>query len=946
MSLLIFIINTSVAMATDISGLVKYPDVDEPMIGATVRLFTEQDSVFIKGTVTNIDGRYTITDLTSGKYILTVSMIGSVDTYNNIEISSDSKEIIIPTIIPKQNSVLLQEAVVTGVASPVITKQDTIEFNAGSYHTAPNSVVEDLLKRLPGVEVGTDGSISSGGKTITKVLVNGKEFFSDDPKMATKNLPADMVDKIQVVDRKSDLARLTGIDDGEEETVINLTVKKNMQNGIFGTVTGGYGNKNRYQLGANISYFSDGNQITLIGGANNINDMKFSDRGSGRFNRIGGNEGIVDTQNGGINFNLGKTDDLRFGGNILYTHSNRKNAEKYYKQYLFSDSTAYENGISSSNNQGDNLRADFRLQWNIDQFNTIDFRPRFSYFHNTSKKTGSTSNFAGDLNCTPINKNLNKENNLGNSYDLSGELIYSHKFKQKAGRSISMQVKYSLSNTKQRGFSFSDLLFFLKEDDNEIINQYIDNHNWSNSIDGQLSWTEPLGNITNGNFLNFAYQINYKWNDADRLTYNLPDYEEEFCNELLKKLNILPDDAVLDTELSNRFRNSFSNQRLQISYKRLHALYNIEAGLMVTPSMSRSIDLLNENRNISTRWVWNVSPFMRFRYKFNKQKNLSIDYKARTNQATITQMQPVADNTDPLNIIIGNPNLKPTFTQNITARYSDFNANSQQSLTTILRASLTFNNIVSSTTFDQITGGRITTYNNVSGVWQIMGMAMINRPIATRHWRMSASAMINYNRDAGYNNGELNRSGNLLVRPEFSITYGTDFCQVELRPRYSLQYAHNSMTAQPNRIIHNYGGSFNGSVFFPFGLSLDTDLTFTGTSGYSKGYDTNQWMWNVELSYSFLKNKNLTLGFKIYDLLGEKKNISRTVTANYILDKEYDALTRYFMFNITYKFNSMKSKNIKSDDIDAFEQIQNQPIIRSSGTHKRSSENRRTPRNL
>ena len=221
---------------------------------------------------------------------------------------------------PKESSVMLDETIVSGVKSAVIVKEDTIEYNAGSYRTQPNAVVEDLLKKLPGVEVDADGKITSGGKTISKILIDGKEFFSDDPKMASKNLPSDMVDRIQIVDRKSDLARLTGVDDGEEETVINLTVKKGMQNGWFGTLQGGYGTTDRYAAGFNINHFKDGNQLTILGSANNINDLSFTDQGRGRFNRFGGQNGVTTAQSLGINFNVGKSEDLRFGGNVLYTH--------------------------------------------------------------------------------------------------------------------------------------------------------------------------------------------------------------------------------------------------------------------------------------------------------------------------------------------------------------------------------------------------------------------------------------------------------------------------------------------------------------------------------------------------------------------------------------------------------------------------------------------------
>ncbi len=349
------------ACAYNITGTVTDAE-GEPLIKATVRVL-KADSTAIKGVITDLDGKFKLTDVPKGKYRIEATYVGFAKQL--IPITVSKKNLVMDTIVLHEDAALLKDLTVTGIQTPIRVAEDTIEFNAASYRTQPNAVVEDLLKRLPGVEVGTDGSITANGKSVTKILVDGKEFFSDDPKVASKNLPVDMIDRLQVVDRKSDLARLTGVDDGEEETVINLTVKKNMKNGWFGNAEAGYGTDDRYKLSLNINRFWDGNQITLLGGANNINDMGFND-GGGRFRRFGGSNGITKSQWLGLNFNVGKEEIIRFGGDVMYSHTATDNWRKSTTEYLLTDNSRTQNTERTSLDKGHNIRADFRIEWKPD----------------------------------------------------------------------------------------------------------------------------------------------------------------------------------------------------------------------------------------------------------------------------------------------------------------------------------------------------------------------------------------------------------------------------------------------------------------------------------------------------------------------------------------------------------------------------------------------------
>lgn len=904
------------ALAVTIKGNVQDSD-GGGLPGVAVQLVSIADSTRVGYVMTDADGSFKLENLKAADYNLLLTMTGMDDISKVVNIADSAETKDLGNMTMTENSVMLGEAVVTAVRAAVVAKQDTLEFNAGSFHTNPTASVEDLLKKLPGVEVGSDGSITSGGKTVTKILVDGKEFFADDPKMASKNLPSNMVEKVQVVERKSETARLTGVDDGEDETVINLTVKKDMNNGWFGNISAGYGTDDRYQGSFNINWFKNGNQVSIVGGGNNINEMGFTDQGRGRFRDFGGNNGINSTQQLGINFNVGNEDKFRIGGNVLYTHSDRDSRSRFDTQYLFPDSISYLRGGSKTRDRGHSIRAQFRMQWNITESDVLDFRPDFSLNLRRSELQDSSILCASMADADKVNSSYALRGNRGKDYNASGRLIYTHKFLSRPGRSFSAQFNYTFSNTRERTTTWNDIEYYLRQDDSERLFQYLDSKQWSNSIEGRLTWTEPLGDPSRGNYLEVAYKASLRFNNADKLTYDVPlsDELDPFVTGLPDYKSV-PEGSELSYDLSNRFRNRFSTQELQVGYKKTTSLYNLNAGITFSPSSSGSEDLINPDRNIDTRWVFNFAPYLRFRYKFSKTSSLSANYRARTSQPTLTQMQPVADVSDPLNIKVGNPDLKPTFTQNIGVHFNNYNTETQQSMFAVANASFALNNIVSRTLTDPETGVRTTTYANANGNWNVFGMFMLNQPLRNRKWRVMARFNGRYASNAGYIDGQFNRSGNLVLSPTAGMTFSSDIFQMTVNPTYSFQMATSTLQLQENRYTHSYGFDADASLYLPFGLEVSTDLSFAKSTGYSQGFDNTQWLWNAQLSYSVLKDKSLTLSVRAYDLLGQKKNVSRSVSANMITDNEYNDLSRYVMFGVTWKFNTLTKKvaaNMPSD---------------------------------
>ncbi len=901
------------AHAAVINGMLVDSQDTTGLIEATVKLLmANKDSTMVKGTTTDMNGVFNIKGVKAGRYLLRFTYLGYNDVIKHVTVGEDGRDVNIGVVKMDPNTIMLKEAVVVGVKSPITVKEDTIEFNADTYKTQANAVVEDLLKRLPGVEVGTDGKITANGKEVKKILIDGKEFFSDDPTVASKNIPADMVNKLQVIDRKSDLARLTGVDDGDDETVINLTVKKGMNNGWFGTVNAGYGTDDRYAGNVMINHFRDGNQLTLLGGGNNVNNLGFGDGASRRFQRFGGDRGVTTSQYAGLNFNIGsKGDDkFRIGGDIMYSHSDRDTRTNTARQNLLTDSVSYYDANTAARDKGHNLRGDFRLKWEVDSNNTIDLRPNFSFNFNNSQRGDSSLTRAGDAAMTPVNRSLSNFKNDGKSYEWGARLIYNHKVASHPGRSQSLMLNYSYSNVREDADTYTDNTYYLLSENNQLIDQTANNRRKTHSVTGRLSWTEPIGNVKNARFLEFSYRGNYRHTTSDKMVYD---------NE---RQGVWPVGTVTGQEwnesLSNSFRNTFFNQEFSAGFRQVRKAYNLNVGLSVNSAMSKSEDLINSARNIAERWAWSVAPYARFRYKFSDTRNMNVFYRMRAQQPSITQLQPVADWSNPLNVVTGNPELKATFNHNINIRFGDFAQGAQRSIMAMANIDFAQNSIVSTVSTDESTGARYMSYANVGGVWSAMAMNMLSFPFGSQKtWYFTSHLFGRYGVTKSITNDVENRSNTLRLNYSPGLAFRTGVFDLEIRPTYSFQNTTNSVLKSTTRNIHTWGGMFNGTYSAPFGLVISTDLRYSSTSGYTSGYNTNQWIWNGSLAYQFLRDKQAAVTVSVYDILGQRKNVNRNITGDYIEDVIYNSLGRYGMVTFTYRFTTFKKgeqPKSKNDD--------------------------------
>jgi hypothetical protein len=353
-------------------------------------------------------------------------------------------------------------------------------------------------------------------------------------------------------------------------------------------------------------------------------------------------------------------------------------------------------------------------------------------------------------------------------------------------------------------------------------------------------------------------------------------------------------------------------QDIRAGFKHTSKSTTLDVGLSLVPQRMVSRDLINPNKDI-TNSVLNIAPYLRYRYKVSKSRSFNMFYRGRASQPSMTQLQPVADYSNPLRVVVGNPNLDPSFTHSVNLRFQDFNQEGQRSIMAMVNAQVTQNSIVSRTTYNSETGGQTTTYENVNGVWNVMSGMMFSTPFRNKDFVFNTGFFGRYSHSVGFNNGVRNLTGSLNLNITPSIAWRPDNLELEIRPRYSLQNTTTSLKTTANSNIHTYGGMFNGTYYTPFGLIINTDLDWAKTSGYTAGYNTNTCLWNASLAYRFLRDQSLTLTLKTYDLLQQKQNVQRTVTANYIDDSRYNSLTRYFMVTIAYRFNTFGKGNEPTD---------------------------------
>lgn len=919
-SLLLFSQNGKVT----VSGTVWDADLNEAMGQATVQLLAAKDSAFVNGGISQMNGHFQLPAVKPGKYLLKVSFIGYLPQYKNLLLSASRLKENVGRISLSADAVMMKETVVVGHVPPVQMAEDTVVFNSAAYKVAEGSALEELVKKLPGAEVDDDGKITINGKSISKILVDGKEFFGNDQDLAMKNIPVEMVEKLKTYERKSDLARITGIDDGEEQTVLDLSVKKEMKHGWISNADIAGGTESRYSAKAMVNRFSDSNRITLMGGLNNVGDRGISGRGGGR--------GLTTRKNIGLDFNS-ETDKLEVGGNMRFSYNMNDNQSKSSSETFLNAESSFDNSRSVSLSTNHSFGSDFKVEWKPDTLTNIIVRPDFSYGKNDGNSNSRSVTFDSDpylegisdpllqmedelLKDILVNSNKRMSLSSNKSTDAGLSLQLNRRLDNK-GRNITLRGNIGYSDGDAESVSLSRIQYFHDIQDEEealnSINRYslTPTKNWNYS--GQLVYSEP---IFKGGFLQFRYNYQYKYSKSDRSTYDIMESLFDNADLVLPQGYKDPENLILDEEQSKfaEYRNYIHD--VSLSLRVIREKFRLNAGVNFIPQESQMEYKYQGIDTAVVRHVKNFSPNIRFRYRFSKQTQFRLDYRGSTSQPSMTDLLDVTDDSDPLNIVKGNPGLKPSFSNRISSEFSTFNPEKQRNIMARAEYSNTLNSISSQMTYDSTTGARTTMPQNINGQWNAMAMLGFSTALKNQKFTINSFTMGRYSNQPSFllqdEKTMKNETNNLTLMEHMRFNYRSDLFDVSLNG--SIRYADVNNKLQSSNNMNTYDFSYGGeaTVRFPWNMEITTNLSNSSRRGYSSAsMNTDELIWNAQLSQNFLKGNAATITFQIFDILRNQSNVSRNITASMRSDTEYNSINSYCMIHFIYRLNLFGGKDAR-----------------------------------
>lgn len=921
--------------AIDITGRVMEADNNLPAIAASVQLLSLPDSTQVTGMATTTEGYYRL-QARPGKYVLKVSYLGYLTQYVPLTVASSPKRLNNVTLQP--DAILLAEAVVTAAAPQVQVVEDTIQFNSSAYRTQQGAVLEDLVEKLPGAEIDESGNVKINGKDISKVMVNGQEFFGGDVSTALKNLPVEMIDKLKTYDKKSDLARITGIDDGEEETVLDLTVKKEMNTGWFGNVDGAIGTKDRYSGRAMINYFRGPTQVSLIGSMNNVNDQGFFGGGGPRWQR---NNGLTTKKWVGLNF-FTKTDKIELGGSARYNYTDNDVSSVGSSEDFLTSGNSFSNSNSVARNKSKDFHADFRMEWKPDTLTNIIFRPDISYSKTDNRSTSESGTFNSDpysLVDEP-NNYLNLENILmndpledirvnainsgtltdGKDLSVNGTLQVNRKLNNK-GRNLTFRGRFSYGDNVNKQYTESEthyfqLMNYLQTGDSILIrNQYIHTPTQDFNYRAQLTYSEPIAKST---FLQFSYQFQYMYSESDKKTYDLQSYGDNWGINLP-----LPDDyAQHEVDSLGRYAEyRYYNHDASVALRFIRTKWQLSAGMSFQPQHTVLSYKRGDYMVDTTRNVFNFAPNIDFRYRFSKVSQLRFFYRGRSSQPSMENLLPITDNSNPQNIRVGNPGLKPSFTHNLRFFYNTYDAKKQQGIFSHASFQATQNSISNSRVYNEATGGWTTTPKNINGNWNLFGMLGFNTALKDKRFNIGTFTNVMYQNNVGYLTDtqtrveRKNTTTNLNLNERLRTSFRNDWLEVGLNGTFGYTVERDKLTPSNNQkpYTFSYGGFTN--ITAPWNMSLSTNITNQSRRGYrDNSMNRNELIWNAQLSQTLLKG-DATLSLEFYDILHQQSNITRSLTSSGRTVYEYNGINSYCMLRFIYRLNIFGGKKVKREDM-------------------------------
>ena len=912
-----------------VSGRVIEAGTKEPVELAAVQLLSLPDSAQVAGMTTSTQGYFSLSKQKPGKYLLKVSFIGYVTKIIPVQLTANVPAKKMGNIELATDAVMLQEAVVVAEAPQVTVVEDTIMYNSSAYRTPEGAMLEELVKKLPGAEIDDDGNVKINGKDLKKIMVDGKEFFGGDVKTGLKNLPVDMVDKLKTYDKKSDLARVTGIDDGEEETVLDLTVKKGMNQGWFGNADLGAGTKDRYTGRMMLNRFVDKTQFSIIGSANNVNDQGFSGGGGGP--RWRSNNGLNATKMLGANFAT-QTNKLELGGSVRYNFQDADISSINSSERFLQNGNSYSNSNNKNRNKGTNLNADFRMEWKPDTLTNIIFRPNFSYGRTNNASRSESGTFNEDPFNLIVNPNdyLNFDNlsddplkdirvNATNSASLSkgkslsgnATLQVNRKLNNR-GRNLTFRGVFGYGDNDNDQYTQSEtryyqLLNHLGGDSILYRNQYITTPTRNYNYTAQVTYSEPIAKAT---FLQFSYQFQYKYSKSDKTTFDLLDYPDWAIGGALPSGY---ESHAVDS-LSKNAEYRYYNHDASVGLRFIRPKYQLNVGMSFQPQNSTLSYKKGDYMIDTTRTVFNFAPNMDLRFRFSKVSQLRFTYRGRSNQPTMENLLPITDNSNPLNIRMGNPGLKPSFAHTMRLFYNTYNAEKQRGIMTHFSFTATQNSISNSTRYNEETGGLITRPENINGNWNAFGMFGFNTALKNKKYTINTFTNVNYQNNVAFlynqdtKNNDRNTSTGLTLGERVTGSYRNDWFEFSLNGSINYTAERNKLRPENNQEPYTYSYGASTNITMPWKMTLATNIANQSRRGYrDSSMNRDELIWNAQLAQSLLKGA-ATVSFEVYDILRQQSNISRSLSADMRSVSEYNGINSYCMVHFIYRLNIFGSK--------------------------------------
>lgn len=942
-----FFMHTARAQANGtISGAVVDSVTHKPLMEASVSLMLAKDSSLVNFGITDGDGKFLFQKVAPGQYRVLVTYLGYSSRVKRVSVTASNLSANAGTMSLVAQSQTLTEVQVQGEKAPIAVKGDTLEFNAGSFKTRPNAQVEDLLKKLPGVDVDRDGNVTAQGQSVTKVLVDGKPFFGNDPKMATRNLPADIIDKVQLFDQSSEQSAFNGVDDGNREKTINITTKRDKRKGSFGQQTAGAGPKPgdnaRYSARGTFNMFNNGRQISIMGMANNINQQGFTAQDLGLGNNFGGagqgqgggggsnavrggtgggsvgssgqvgSNAITSSWAGGINYRdgWGKKIDVVSSYNI--SNTNTLTDQQSHRVNVVPSSTTSAAALSQagfvrdqtngSDNTNTNNRFNLRLDYRLDTLTTIRLIPSLSWlnssYNNHSDATTLTSE--GVL----ANSSLANYNSTGKGLSGSNSVLVLRKF-QKKGRTFSVNWTITPNNQTSDGINMSVNKYngasttltsgvITKDTLTGITTQTINQRNYqetksmTNSVN--VSYTEPLSMRQT---LEFHYALSDNHNTSNRTVNDFNSATNQY--------------DLLNTQLTNNFVNDYVTNRGGLTWQTKRLKYTYAFGVDAQQATLNS-DNLSKETTLSRNFT-NLLPNALFTYNFGKSRTLRLNYRTRINAPSVSQLQPVPNNTNPLNIQLGNAGLQPEYSHTVTLNFNRFDAATFRNMFLFVSGSRTDNKIVNATNFTS-SGAQTTMPVNTNGYYTVNGSLVFGQPVklGTQKTNVSLSTNLTYNHGQSFVNNRPNEATNWLVGQGLRLSSNfSEKLDLNLGGNINWQSAKYSLQPQQNTTYLNQTVTLDMYYQLPLHFTFSTDVYYNHYGGSSATYNQSYTLWNATLSRQLFKQNQAEIRFQVFDLLNQNQSIVRNVTDTYTEEVRSKVLNRYFMISFVYNLRRFSS---------------------------------------